>query len=146
MMPRSTWNNRLKAVALGVGIGTERARRSAIGTGRSWLAIHRAKIAAPIFLVYMPAVKLVWQSPSKLYAYGDQIAIQKAIDDRIGDSILPFAYPPFTAVVLMPLGWLPFRASFAAMTLANAMLLALTLKFADSTTRFGKKIKRHGCC
>lgn len=127
MMPRSTWNNRLKAVALGLGIAL-----SAL-TIRHWYGTFMVghppcQNCRADFPGFYAAAKLVWQAPSKLYAYGDQLAIQKAIDDRIGDSILPFAYPPFTAVVLMPLGWLPFRASFAAMTLANAMLLALTLK------------------
>jgi len=137
MTQSNTWNNRLKAVALGLGIAL-----SAL-TIRHWYGTfmvghppcHNCRADFPGFYA---AAKLVWQTPSRLYAYGDQLAIQKAIDNRIGDSILPFAYPPFTAIVLMPFGWLPFRGAFAAMTLANAMLLALLLKLLIQRLELGK--------
>jgi hypothetical protein len=37
---------------------------------------------------FYAAAKLVWNTPTKLYAYEDQLARQKSIDNRIGDSIL----------------------------------------------------------
>jgi hypothetical protein len=55
------------------------------------------------------------------------VLIHKALDPRIGETIQPFAYPPFMALVLMPLGWLPMAPAFALMTLINAGLLSLTL-------------------
>ncbi len=72
-----------------------------------------------IFRSFTPRAKLIWEKPSALYDNASQLAIQKAIDNRIGDSILPFAYPPVTALVLMPLGWLSFRMAFVAITLVN---------------------------
>ena len=58
-----------------------------------------------------------------------QLAIQKMADPRLGESTQPFAYPPFTALVLMPLGWLPFSGAFAVMTLVNVGLLSVVLLF-----------------
>jgi len=77
---------------------------------------------------FYAAAKLIWEKPSALYDNAPQLAIQKAIDNRIGDSILPFAYPPVTALVLMPLGWLSFRMAFVAITLVNMALLLFTLR------------------
>ena len=138
MMRHGNWNNRLKAVGVGLGIAL-----SAL-TIRHWygtfmLGHPPCPNCRADFPGFYAAATLVWQAPSKLYAYGDQLAIQKAIDNRIGDSILPFAYPPFTAVVLMPLGWLPFSSSFVAITLANAVLLAVTLRLLIRRLNLGKE-------
>jgi alpha-1,2-mannosyltransferase len=130
-------NNRLKAVAVGIGLALTAL------TIRHWYETFLfghplCDNCRPDFPGFYAAAKLVWQTPSMLYDYAHQLAIQSAIDSRIGDSILPFAYPPFTAAVLMPLGWLPFRGSFAAMTFANAILLAFTLKLLIQKLELGK--------
>lgn len=125
-MHAEIWKNRLKAVAVGLGLAL-----SAL-TARHWYGTFRnghppcADCLAD-FPGFYAAAKLIWENPSGLYDYGNQHAIQSAIDSRIGEAILPFAYPPFTAVVLMPLGWIPFPWAFLAMTVVNAFVLALTL-------------------
>ena len=127
MGQRSIRDHRYRAVALGLGLAL-----SAL-TLRHWYGTFMyghppCENCQPDFPGFYAAGKLVWQMPSELYDYAHQHVIQRAIDPRIGDSILPFAYPPFTALVFMPFAWLPFRGAFAAITLANAILLAIILK------------------
>ena len=123
----SFWNNRLKAVAIGLIVALTAL------TVRHWYGTFMygyppCDDCRSDFPCFYAAAKLIWQSPSALYDEASQLAIQKTIDPRIGDSILPFTYPPFTAVVYMPLGWLPFSAAFLAVTLINLMLLAFSLR------------------
>jgi hypothetical protein len=56
-----------------------------------------------------------------------QLAIQRSIDPRIHE-ILPYTYPPVTAIALIPLGRLSFRTAYAVMTVVNLLLLGLSLK------------------
>lgn len=124
----SHWNNRLKAVAIGLIVALTAL------TVRHWYGTFMygyppCEDCRSDFPCFYAAAKLIWQSPSALYDDASQLAIQKTIDPRIGDSILPFTYPPFTAVVYMPLGWLPFSAAFLAITLVNIILLAFSLRF-----------------
>jgi Glycosyltransferase family 87 len=126
MAQSNPWNNRLKAVAVGVGLAlTALTIRHWYGT--FWYGHPPCDDCRADFPGFYAAAKLVWQNPSALYDHAQQLAIQRVIDNRIGESILPFAYPPFTAIVLMPLGWLSFRAAFVAMTLVNALLLVAML-------------------
>lgn len=122
MLQLARWNNRMKAVAVGFGIALTmlnvRHWYGTLMTGHPPCSDCRAD-----FPGFYAAAKLMWENPSALYEYAPQLAIQRAIDNRIGDSILPFAYPPVTALVLMPLGWLSFRTAFVTMTLVNIGLL-----------------------
>jgi hypothetical protein len=123
----SHWNNRLKAVAIGLIVALTAL------TVRHWYGTFMygyppCEDCRSDFPCFYAAAKLIWQSPAVLYDDASQLAIQKTIDPRIGDSILPFTYPPFTAVVYMPLGWLSFSAAFLAITLINVMLLAFSLR------------------
>ncbi len=120
------WNNRLKAVALGLGLALTTL------TVRHWWSIFNyghppCSECVADFPQFYAGAKLVWKNPSALYDYAEQLAIQKTVDARIRDTSQPFAYPPFMALVLMPLGWLPFSAAFAVMTLVNLGLLAFVL-------------------
>lgn len=121
------WNGRFKAIALGIGLAltmlTVRHWYGTLINGHPPCDNCRAD-----FPGFYAAAKLIWTKPSELYDYAPQLAIQKAIDNRIGNSILPFAYPPVTALILMPLGWLSFRAAFVVMTFANIVLLLFTLR------------------
>src|SRR6266403_2055984 len=121
------WNTRLKAVALGVALALT------VLTVQHWYGtfIHGhppCDNCRSDFPSIYSGAKLAWQSPSALYDHASQLAIQKAIDPRIGASTLPFTYPPFVAWVLMPLGWLPFSAAFLAITMINATLLVISLR------------------
>ncbi len=121
------WNNRLMAVAIGLVLAMTAL------TVRHWYSTFQygyppCDDCRSDFPCFYAAAKLIWQSPSALYDDASQLAIQKIIDPRIGDSILPFTYPPFTAVVYMPLGWLPFPAAFLGITVINLMLLGFSLR------------------
>ena len=121
------WNNRLMAVAIGLVLALTAL------TVRHWYGTFQygyppCDDCRSDFPCFYAAAKLIWQSPSALYDDASQLAIQKKIDPRIGDSILPFTYPPFTAVVYMPLGWLPFPAAFLGFTVINLMLLGFSLR------------------
>jgi len=110
MVQLQRWNNRFKAAALGLGLVL------VMINVRPWYGIlvnghPPCNDCRADFPGFYAAAKLIWKKPSALYDYAPQLAIQKAIDNRIGDSILPFAYPPVTALILMPLGWLPFWAA-----------------------------------
>jgi len=135
---RDRWNNRLKAIALGIGLAltllTLRHWYETFSFGHPLCADCRAD-----FPGFYAGAKLIWQSPRALYDYAQQLAIQRTIDNRIGDSVLPFAYPPFTALVLMPLGWLSFRAAFVAITLVNVLLLATALRLLIHKLELGKE-------
>ena len=127
MAQSERWNNRLKAIALGIGLALTML------TVRHWYGTFMdghppCNDCRADFPGFYAAAKLIWEKPSALYDNAPQLAIQKAIDNRIGDSILPFAYPPVTALVLMPLGWLSFRMAFVAITLVNMALLLFTLR------------------
>lgn len=132
------WNNRLMAIALGYALV-----RSAL-TLLDWYGIYLnggppCSDCRADFPTFYAAAKLVWQSPQALYDYAQQLIIQRTIDNRNGGSVLPFAYPPFTAVVLMPLGWLSFRGGYVAMTLVNLLLLFLTLRLLIRKLGLGKE-------
>lgn len=128
MWRSAQWNNRLKAIALGLGLALSTL------TVRHWWSIFNyghppCNNCVADFPQFYAGAKLVWESPSALYDYSAQLAIQKSVDTRIEDTTQPFAYPPFTALLLMPLAWLPFSGAFAVMTLVNVGLLSLILLF-----------------
>jgi len=137
MIQSERWNNRIKAAAVGIGLALTAL------TIRHWYGTFMygyppCSDCRSDFPGFYAAARLIWEKPSDLYDYAPQLAIQKAIDNRIGDSILPFAYPPITALVLMPLGWLPFHVAFAGMTLINISLLVLILRLLVKKFELGR--------
>jgi len=74
------------------------------------------------------------ESPSALYDEASQLAIQRTIDSRIGDSLLPYTYPPFTAVVSHAARRLPFNAAFVAIHVKHFVIGELS-SAADRTAR-----------
>jgi Glycosyltransferase family 87 len=137
-MQSARWNNRLKAIALGLGLALSTL------TVRHWWSIFNyghppCNDCVADFPQFYAGAKLVWQNPSRLYDYAEQLALQKTVDPRIEDTTQPFAYPPFTALVLMPLAWLPFSGAFAVMTLANVGLLSVVLLFLIRKLGLGKE-------
>jgi Glycosyltransferase family 87 len=132
------WNKRLKAVALGFALAL--SMLTALHWHGTFIHGHPPcdNCRADFPSIYSGA-KLIGQSPSALYDHASQLAIQKAIDPRIGDSTLPFTYPPFVAWVLMPLGWLPFSTAFIAITLINAILLAVSLRLLMTSLQLSRE-------
>lgn len=127
MQRSERWRNRFKAVAIGIGLAL-----SAL-TIRHWVETFSfghplCEDCRPDFPSLYSGARLIGEEPSALYDLKRQLAIQKSIDSRIGDSALAFAYPPSTALLLMPLGWLSFSGAFLVMTVVNGLALLLALK------------------
>jgi len=127
MSTPAIWHNRIRAVALGLGLGL-----SAL-MGSCWWSIVRdhsptCSVYQPDFVSFYAAAKLMWTDRSALYDLEQQRLIQKPIDPSRGDWVLPYVYPPFFAVILLPLAWLPFSLAFIAMTLVNLALLIASMK------------------
>ena len=127
MGQRSTCNNRLKAVALGLALAlgalTIRHGYETFSFGHPSCDNCR-----PDFPSLYSGAKLMWKNRAALYDLDQQLKIQKTIDPRIADSVLAFAYPPTTALVLMPLGWLSFSNAYLLMTVVNVLVLMLALR------------------
>jgi hypothetical protein len=127
MSSREIWHNRIRALALGLGLGL-----SAI-IGPCWWSIVRDHSPTcteykPDFVSFYTAAKLMWTDRSALYDLEQQRLIQQPIDPPRGDWVLPYLYPPFFAVILVPLAWLPFSLAFIAMTVVNLALLIASMK------------------
>jgi hypothetical protein len=127
MSSREIWHNRVRALALGLGLGL-----SAI-IGPCWWSIvshHHPSCSEykPDFISLYTAAELMWTDRSSLYDLERQRMIQEPIDPSRGDWVLPYFYPPFFAVILVPLAWLSFSAAFVAMTVVNLALLIATVK------------------
>jgi hypothetical protein len=127
MSSRKVWNNRIQALALGLGLAM-----SAV-IGPCWWSIvrdHNPSCAQekPDFFSFYTAAKLIWTDRSSLYDLEQQRLVQYPIDPSRGDWVLPYFYPPFFAVILLPLAWLPFSLAFIAMTLVNLALLIASIK------------------
>ncbi len=126
MQRSERWSNRFKAIAIGIGLAL-----SAL-TIRHWVETFSyghpvCEDCRPDFPQFYAAARLIWQSPGVLYDAPKQLEIQKNIDPRITE-ILPYTYPPVTALFLIPLGWLRFPSAYAAMTVLNILLLTLSVK------------------
>jgi hypothetical protein len=127
MSTPAIWHNRVRAVALGLGLGL-----SAL-MGSCWWSIVRdhsptCSVYKPDFVSFYTAAKLMWTDRSSLYDLEQQRLIQQPIDPSRGKWVLPYIYPPFFAVILLPLAWLPFSLAFIAMTLVNLALLITSVK------------------
>src|SRR6266542_3777573 len=127
MSSPAIWHNRIRALALGLGLGL-----SAI-IGPCWWSIVRDHSPScteykPDFVSFYAAAKLMWTDRSALYDLEQQRLIQQPIDPPRGDWVLPYLYPPFFAVILLPLAWLPFSPAFIAMTVVNLALLIASMK------------------
>jgi Glycosyltransferase family 87 len=127
MSATTIWNNRVHALALGLGLGL-----SAI-IGPCWWSVVRDHSPTcsenkTDFISFYTAAKLMWTDRSALYDLEQQRLVQQPIDPSRGRWVLPYFYPPFFAVVLVPLAWLPFSLAFIAMTLVNFALLIASIR------------------
>src|SRR5438309_10515359 len=118
------WNRRLKAIAVGLGIALS------LLTARHWYETYRfghpiCDNCRPDFPVLYSGARLMWENRSSLYDLERQLAIQKAIDPRVGNSVLGFAYLPFTAFLLLPLGSISFYYAFLVMQVMHGLCLCI---------------------
>src|SRR5438093_3351805 len=72
---------------------------------------------------------LFWQDRTHLYDLERQLAVEIPIlVPHPLPKVLPYNYPPFFALLLVPLAWLPFPLAYATATVLNLLCLALTLR------------------
>jgi hypothetical protein len=132
------WNNRIAALALGLGLAI-----SAV-IGPCWWSIiryHNPVCSAykPDFISLYTGARLMWTDSSSLYDLEKQRLVQEPIDPSRSSWVLPFYYPPFFAVVLLPLAWLSFSTAFLAMTLINLALLGVSIKILIRTLQLNRQ-------
>src|SRR5262245_30914642 len=117
----AAWSRRAKAVMIGIALAM------ATYSGANWLSIfvNHAPPCSPEctsdFVTFYAAAKLARENSAALYDIDQQFAYQKQIAPL--PDVLPFVYPPITALLLSPLAWLPFSGAFLVMTVFNAGLL-----------------------
>jgi hypothetical protein len=81
----------------------------------------------------------MWKDRSALYDLEKQRLVQEPIDPSRGGWVLPFFYPPFVALLLLPLAWLPFSAAFIAMTAVNLALLTVAMTILIRTLQLNRE-------
>lgn len=116
------WNNRIAALALGLGLAMSTVILPC------WWSIfrdHNPSCSAykPDFVSLYTGAVLMRTDRAALYDLEKQRLVQQPIDPTRGSWVLPFFYPPFFAVALLPLASLSFSAAFVTMTLLNLALL-----------------------
>jgi hypothetical protein len=119
--------NRIAALAVGVGLAM-----SAVVLP-CWWSIFRYQSPScsaykPDFISLYTGATLMWSDPTSLYDLEKQRLVQEAIDPTRGSWVLPFFYPPFFAVILVPIGLLSFANAFLTMTVINIILLIVALR------------------
>jgi len=127
MLVGTPWSNRLKAIVFGLGLGL------ALLTSGNWWRIliqhvplcSQANCVAD-FVTFHAQGTLFWQDRHSLYDLDKQLEFQKKIAPT--ERVLPFVYPPITALFLAPLALLPFSSAFLIVTLANLLLVTASLR------------------
>lgn len=116
------WNNRIAALALGLGLAM-----SAVILPCWWsiFRYHNPSCSAykPDFVSLYTGAVLTRTDRAALYDLDKQRLVQQPVDPSRGSWVLPFFYPPFFAVALLPLASMSFSAAFATMTMVNLALL-----------------------
>src|SRR5947208_8744951 len=81
------------------------------------------------FLGFRTGGQLFWQDRTHLYDLERQLAVETSIlAPHPLPRVLPYNYPPFFTLLLVPLAWLPFSLAYATATVLNLLCLALTLR------------------
>jgi hypothetical protein len=122
------WRKRLKAIALGVGLGF------VFYNGGNWWKIAQDGMPPcaqePVcyvdFLALYTGAKLFRERPAALYDADTQLAYENSV--RPTEHLLPFVYPPITAAVLAPFGMVKFSSAFLLITLVNFWLILESLR------------------
>jgi multidrug transporter EmrE-like cation transporter len=82
-------------------------------------------------MFYMAAQMIRHGEAAKLYDFSTQAASQMRYVDPtrlVKSPDLPFVYPAATALLFLPLAWLPLTAAYAVWTACKVLLLVATLR------------------
>jgi hypothetical protein len=130
-------SNRTKAVMLGLGLCL------AFYTVGKWWKVYRYRVpdcgtsaCMADFPTFYAQATLVWQDRAGLYDLDKQLASQRKIAPT--EHVLPFVYPPSTAMLMAPLALLPFDSAFIAVTLLNVLLVGASLRQLKNHLNLGR--------
>src|SRR5438876_706616 len=120
---RSRW----LLVSIGLAVGLALLASSA---GVWWSTLTNAEGYVVDFLPLHTGGRLFWQDRTHLYDLERQLAVETPTmaPYSLVKEVLPYNYPPFFALLLVPLAWLPFPFAYATATVLNLLCLALTLR------------------
>src|SRR6266571_4177149 len=101
----------------------------ASGASVWWSNLTNAEGRVIDFLPLYTGGRLLWQDRTHLYDLERQLAVEIPIMAPYGlsEGVMPFNYPPFFTLLLVPLAWLPFPLAYATATALNLFCLAITL-------------------
>jgi hypothetical protein len=117
----AVWNGRVKAAVFAIGLVLTTY------SAANWWSIfvdHAPPChpeCAADFVTFYATAKLMSGNAASLYDLDQQFAYQKQIAPL--RQVLPFVYPPITALLMSPLAWFSFSNAFLLMTLFNLALL-----------------------
>src|SRR5262245_34454220 len=117
----TAWGRRLKVAAFAVGLVLS---TYSIANWRSIFIEHIPPCSPECtsdFVTFYATAQLVVENPAALYDLDQQLAYQKQIAPL--QQVLPFVYPPITALLMSPMAWLSFSNAFLLVTLINLTLL-----------------------
>jgi hypothetical protein len=127
MVAGTSWSNRFKAVVFGLGLGL-----ALLNSGNWWrILTDRVPLCGQPncvadFVTFHAQGSLFWQDRHSLYDLDKQLEFQKKVAPT--ERVLPFVYPPITALLFAPFALLPFPAAFLVATLANFLLITASLR------------------
>ena len=93
----------------------------------------------PDFISLYTGAALLRTDRAALYDLEKQRLVQQPIDPSRGSWVLPFFYPPFFAVALLPLASMSFSAAFATMTMVNLTLLLAAIEILVRKLRLNRQ-------
>jgi hypothetical protein len=123
----------LKVISLAVGLGL---LASSAGIWWGLLTNTRPQLVADFLSLYAGG-RLLWQDRTHLYNLERQLAVETSILAPDGlpkralphhYQVLPYNYPPFFTLLLVPLSWLPFPLAYVIASVLNLLCLAVTLR------------------
>ena len=118
---RSRW----LLVSISLTVGTVLLASSA---GVWWSNLTNAEGRVIDFLPLYTGGRLLWQDRTHLYDLERQLAVETpTLAPYPLPGVLPYNYPPFFTLLLVPLAWLPFPLAYATATVLNLLCLALAL-------------------
>lgn len=126
-MASPQWTKRVKALALGIGLGL------AVLMSSNWWNIYAHHVPTCLtencvadFVTFYAAARMIVEEPQALYDLDRQRAYQNLVAPV--EKVLPFVYPPITAALLAPLARFPFSTAFLLMTIINLLLIGQSLR------------------
>jgi len=127
MASQDKWRTRAKMIALAYGLVL------VVLLGRQWwnVVAHNVMPCTQCksdFLSLYTGGSLLWTDRLSLYDLEKQKNFQVLVQPEQGDWVLPFLNPPFAAVALVPLAWFSFQSAYFLMSIANLLLLILSLR------------------